>query len=201
MTEEAAALDVSTDDADQAAFVADVLPSLTELDPKHDEYKAASLALRERFSNGSTRTSKARAAAIVAMRLGGMKSREIGKVLGIKPDMVRMVLYRARKNGTCTDIRVLLENDSAALALESLNTHLRKKDKDVTLETMKGLGYFKHYSNNKNEGGAAFTMPALQVNVVLQHGGPAPLPGQAHDFSEAAVGTPRVDDAEIVDAL
>lgn len=137
---------------------------------------------------------RARAQAILAMANAKMSKAQIAKALEMKPNAVKVALWRLRSKGLLNDLRDILENDSAALAVDSLNYHLKKKDPDLTAETLKGLGFFKNHSHAKHEGGGSgFTMPPLQVNVVFGAGA-VPLPGQAPDFSEAVVGTPRVDE-------
>lgn len=129
-----------------------------------------------------------RSTVMLVMRQQGYTRREIGKFLNITPNAVRVALNRARAAGKLNDLRAILENDSLALAVESLNFHLKKKDKDLTLETLKGLGQFKSYNNTKNEGAPGFTMPSLTVTVVN-----APNHAGEQVIVSAPVGTPRED--------
>jgi hypothetical protein len=144
-------------------------------------------------TNEQTVRMRVNAQALLALAQAGHTRRQIATALKMTPNAVKVALWRLRSAGLLNDLRDKLANDSAALAVDSLNFHLRKKDKDVTIETLKGLGHFKNHSNTKHEGGAGgFALPPLQVNVVFNQGA-QPLPGQAPDFSEAVVGVPRDD--------
>lgn len=131
-----------------------------------------------------------KANAILILRQQGKNRREIGRMLGMTPNAVRVALWRARKAGRLNDIRSILENDSAARAVESLNYHLDKKDKDSTFKTLEGLGLFRSYNNSKMEAGAGFVMPALNVTIVN-----APNQGEQQIVS-TPIGVPRKDKAE-----
>jgi hypothetical protein len=102
------------------------------------------------------------------------------------PNAVRVALNRARAANKLNDIATVLGSESAALAVESLNSHLKKKNLDATLETLKGLGHFRNYNNSKNEHVGSAGMPALVVNVM------APAVG-AVQIATAPVGVPRED--------
>jgi hypothetical protein len=133
-----------------------------------------------------------RANAILAMAQAKMTRQQIAKQLGVKPNAVRVALWRLRSKGLLRDLQDKLENDLTALAIDSAQTHLKAKDKEFTLEHLKGVGFYKNHSHAKHDGGAGFVMPPLQVNVVFNQGA-QPIPGQAPDFSEAVVGVPRDD--------
>src|SRR4051812_31107430 len=81
-------------------------------------------------TNARNVRSRIRASAILALRSQGFNRMEIGKMVGLTPNAVRVALYRARRAGAINDLRDILQNDSMALAIESLNYHLKKKDKD-----------------------------------------------------------------------
>lgn len=134
---------------------------------------------------------KFRATALLVLRMQGYSRREIGQLMGMTPNCVRVSLNRARQKGHLGDLRAILENDSAALAVESLNFHLKKKDKDVTVETLKGLGHFRTYNHSKMEGVAGASMPALSVTIVN-----APnADGGQQAIVSTPVGMPREDAA------
>jgi hypothetical protein len=142
------------------------------------------------YAKGLTeRNAKARlkASAILILRQQGYNRREIGRMVGLTPNAVRVALWRARQAGKLNELRGILENDSLALAIESLNFHLKAKDKDATFETLKGLGQFRDYNNSKIDGAPAFTMPALQVTIVN-----APNAG-GQQIVSAPIGVPRED--------
>lgn len=140
------------------------------------------LSLRE----GKART---KATVLLVLRQQGRSMREIASLLEMTPNAVRVALQRARAAGKINELRGLLENDSLALAVESLNHHLKKKDKDATFKTLEGLGHFRNYNNSKMEGGAGFTMPPLTINIVNapNNGGMQQIVGSA------PVGAPRED--------
>lgn len=130
---------------------------------------------------------KMRATALLVLKQQGYNRREIGRMLNMTPNAVRVALNRARQAGKLNDLRSILESDSAALAIESLNFHLQKKDKDATFKTLEGLGHFRNYNNSKMEGGVGFQMPSLTVTIVN-----APNAGQQAIVSNP-IGTPRED--------
>lgn len=128
-----------------------------------------------------------RATALLVLKQQGYSRHEIGRMLGMTANAVRVALNRARQAGRLNDLRSILENDSLALAIEGLNFHLKKKDKEAVFKTLEGLGQFRNYNNSKMEGGAGFTMPALSVTIVN-----APNAGQQQIVS-SPVGVPRED--------
>lgn len=129
-----------------------------------------------------------RAQAILLMRERGYSVRDIARMIGSSPKGVAQALYRARKAGRLDDLRGVLEHDSLALAVDGLNHHLRAKDKEAIFETLKGLGQFRQYHNNKHDGMPSGGMPPLTVNIVNA----APGSAQALVVSEP-MGTPRED--------
>lgn len=129
-----------------------------------------------------------RGTAILVLRQQGYNRREIGRMVGMTPNAVRVALWRARQSGRLNELRGILEHDSLALAIESLNFHLKKKDKDCTIETLKGLGQFKSYNNSKVDGTPGFTMPALTVTIVN-----APNQGGQQAIVSDPIGSPRAD--------
>lgn len=137
--------------------------------------------------NERTARARSKAAALLILKQQGYTRREIGRMLGMTANAVRVALNRARATGRLNDLRSVLENDSLALAIEGLNHHLRKKDKDAVFKTLEGLGHFRNYNNSKMEGGAGFVMPSLSVTIVN-----APNAGEQMIVSQP-VGQPRVD--------
>lgn len=128
-----------------------------------------------------------RATALLVLKQQGYSRHEIGRMLGMTANAVRVALNRARQAGRLNELRGILENDSLALAIEGLNFHLKKKDKEAVFKTLEGLGHFRNYNNSKMEGGAGFTMPALSVTIVN-----APNAGEQQIISQP-VGVPRED--------
>lgn len=137
---------------------------------------------------------RARAGALLALAQAGKSRAEIAKALGMKPNAVKVALWRLRSAGLLNDLRDKLQHDVAANAVDCVNRAIVKdRNVDVAMEALKGVGFWKNHSHSKHEGGpGGFQMPPLQVNVIFGNGA-QPLPGQAPDFSEAVVGTPRED--------
>jgi predicted transcriptional regulator len=156
-----------------------------------------SAVARLKFLQGSNEQAvraRIRANRLIALAQAGYTRRQIAKLLGLKPNTVKVALWRARSSKRLNDLRDMLENDTSALAVDTVNHHLRKHDKDVAIEHLKGMGFYKNHSNVKNEGGSGFTMPPLTVNVLVKNDlGAAPVTPETFDTSEMCVGVPRED--------
>lgn len=157
-------------------------------DVESDEKSSLVKAIRARQTRA-----RLRAAALITLKGQGYSYGQIAEMVGLSVNAVKLACKRARARGKLNDLRATLENESMALAVDSLNHHLRAKDKQMTIEHLKGMGQYRHYNNNHNDGVPGFTMPALQVNVVVQAGMPAPTP-ETFDVSDGEIGVPRVDD-------
>jgi hypothetical protein len=150
-------------------------------------------------SNEQAVKARLRAHSLLALAQAGYNRVQIAKMLGVKPNTVKVALWRARRVGRLNDLKDALEHDTSALAVDRVNSAIRKGDAkaaDVAIEHLKGVGLYKNHSNVKNEGGAGFTMPPLQINVVVKNeiGAPAVTP-ETFDVSEMSVGVPREDTA------
>src|SRR5262252_8218465 len=149
-------------------------------------------------SSEKTVRNRYRAQAILTLRAQFKWSRrDIARAFGMTENAVKVALWRARSGGLLNDLRDILEHDVAANAIDRVNAVIQDRKNprgdDHAIRTLEGLGHFRNYSHQKNEGAAGTSLPPLQVNVVIQQGA-QPLPGQpALDHSEAAVGTPRED--------
>ncbi len=132
--------------------------------------------------------------ALVSMKQAGLSNRKIAQILGVKETTVRINVWRARQAGQLNDLRDILEHDVSALAVDTITHHLKRKDKDVAIEHLKGVGLYVNHSNRKNEGGGpGFVMPPLQVNVVVQNQGGATVTPETFDVSEGEFGVARED--------
>lgn len=135
---------------------------------------------------------RARGQAVLIMKTSGMTRRQIGRVLNISENAVKMILIRARRANRLNDLRDILEHDVAANAIDRVNGAIlnKKSEKgvDVAVKTLEGLGHFRNYSHSKNEGAAGASMPALQVNVVFGPGQTESAPLDAN-----VVGVARTD--------
>lgn len=136
--------------------------------------------------------SRAKGAALLILRQQGYTRKQIGQLLGMAPNAVRVALNRARAQGKLNELRGILENDSLALAVEGLNYHLEKRDKDAIFKHLEGMGHWKSYSNNKTDGGGATTLPPLTVNIQVAQLAPG-VSGQPVVVSEP-MGKPREDE-------
>lgn len=138
---------------------------------------------------------RARRAHLLNLAKAGFTRKQIAKLLGVKENTVKVALWRARASGELNDLRDILAHDTTALAVDTVNHHLKKKNPSVAIEHLKGIGLYKNHSNVKNEGVPSSGLPPLQVNVVFQQapGVSAPTP-ETFDVSEACVGVQRVDE-------
>lgn len=131
---------------------------------------------------------------ILALTRAGHSIRKIAEMKGLKQNTVKQVIFRARRSRVLNDLREILEHETTALAVDTVNHHLKKKNADVAVEHLKGMGLYKNHSNVKNDGGGAgFQMPPLQVNVVVQNVAELAKRPESFDYSEGAVGVPRED--------
>jgi hypothetical protein len=165
--------------------IADVMfPALPDPELAAAQAKPATV----RAARAQTERQRLKAAAILVLRAQGHGRDRIAKMLGMTPRAVRAALYRARAKGLLDDITGALEHDSLALAVDGLNYHLERKDKDAIFETLKGLGRFRQYSWAKHDG-ALTQMPPLTVNIITA----PPRPDQGEVVVSTPMGTPRED--------
>lgn len=163
--------------------------------PDADKSAVARLQFALRAKEGAVRA-RVRGNQLIALAKAGYTRHQIAKLLGMKPMTVKSCLYRARRDGRLRDLQDMLQHDTSALAVDAINSALRQKDSSVAIEHLKGMGFYKNHSNIKNEGGAGFAMPPLQVNVVVKNEfGAAPTTAETFDVSEQSVGVPREDTA------
>lgn len=168
----------------------------------------AEIALQERQRKQKwtslPKTSKIRAliAKATAMRIDGMSTEEIATALNVKPATIRQYRWIAAKKGwlTTSDPHDYAENILVHRAVSNLEELLHARnavnglpDKEVTLETVKGLGIFKDHSKPEQAVNAQANM--LTINVVLPQGTALPQvrPGNAG-------GSPAYVDGSVVDA-
>lgn len=117
-----------------------------------------------------------------ALRLRGNKVREIAQYLGLGERRVRLLLRQARQDGNLVDTLADLQFEALPLAVEKLITKLENGDWDAIKETLKGLGAFRHYSQQDNAGQQDNRQ--LQVNFIMP-----PQPQALNP--KGIVGTPR----------
>lgn len=132
--------------------------------------------------------------AMIALVQAGHDRFSIAKLLGIKENSVRVALWRARARGELNDLRAILEHESSALAVNAINHHLRKKNPEVAIEHLKGMGFYKNHSHVRNDGVPPQGLPPLQVNIVLTNAPGSPNPtAETFDVSPLAIGVARED--------
>lgn len=142
-------------------------------------------------------TMRAHMAKIIALRVLGRSVTQIGEELGLKPQTVSNYMHLAGKKGflkqTAPQERMEFEVPHKAVRnlvelLDTPDPRTNRPDKEVTLATLSGIGYFKTHTAVKNEN-AAPTM-AFQLNVV-NVGPEAPV------SDDSMGGTPGFVDGEV----
>lgn len=93
--------------------------------------------------------------AVIAMRAQGVKMKEIGEALGHSEDVLRQYLSRAYKRGWINTREMDAPDDALDLlkskVVRNVEEFLDQRDKDVTVETAKGVGLFKTHQVMKGE--------------------------------------------------
>lgn len=127
-----------------------------------------------------------RMAQCVALRLVGLSSSQIADQLGLETSTVNQYLYVARSKGKLADIAEILDHQIVPMAIENLLEGIKEKDKEYTLEVLKGRGAFRTHSHQASTGSAA--PMHLQISVEMPKGASGKvidvIPGQV-------LGTPR----------
>lgn len=135
--------------------------------------------------------------AALALKAQGIKNKEVAESLGITVNTLKTYMYRAHKAGWLHIEQFEDPDDKLEIVLKSktirnLNTFLDKVDKDITLETAKGLGLFKQHQSIKNDAVAPIGI-ALSVNVEMPASGAVPV------ARVGSIGGQPYFDAEVVD--
>lgn len=166
----------------------------------------AELALIERQSKqkwtGLPPKSKirAKAAAIVALKIAGKTNEEIAAEVGLSERSLRQYLWIAGKNGwlTTQDPHEVAGSVLVHRAVSNLEELLHARnavtglpDKEVTLESLKGLGVFKDHS--KQEAPTNQQANMLTINVVMPEG------AQAQVRPGTTMGSAAYVEGEVVD--
>jgi predicted transcriptional regulator len=145
-----------------------------------------------------------RAQVLLTLRAQGFSVPETARMVGMTPTAVKKALTRARAAGRLNDLRGILRNDSLARAVDGLNHHLDKKDKDAIFKTLDAVGGEVGWQAGRQApsvtGGAQ--LPPLQLTIVNQLGAtvaPAvtaggPIGGAPCAPGTVLVGTARVDE-------
>lgn len=112
--------------------------------------------------------------AAVALKAQGMKNDAVAEQLGITKNTLKVYMYRAHKSGWLNIASFEDPDDKLEIVLKSktianLDAFLDARDKEVTLETAKGLGLFKQHQMIKTDAAPAIGI-ALSVNVEMPTG-------------------------------
>jgi predicted transcriptional regulator len=152
--------------------------------------ESAETRRRRAAQSDTPETRRVKANTLLLMQTQGYSRKDIGKTLGMTETAVKHALTRARHANRLDDLRRTLEIDSRALAIEGLNYHLEKRDKEAIFKTLKGLGDFRTYTNNRHDSGGVLGMPPLTVTIVNNPG----TVGRAEKIIESSpMGAPRED--------
>lgn len=155
---------------------------------------------KKRLSLKQPKDSKVRRTvfAALAMKAQGKKNDEIAEACGITKNTLKTYMYRAHHRGWLTVESLEDPDDALEVVLKTktvrnLDEFLEKRDKDVTIESAKGLGLFKTHQIVKNDQPAALAF-ALSVNVEMPPPGAAPLVARI-----GSVGGQPYFDAEVIE--
>jgi hypothetical protein len=138
----------------------------------------------------------------VALRAQGLRGQEVADALGVKYDTMKTYLKRATARGwlninSFDDHEDKVEYVLADKAIRNANELLDGRDKDMTIETLKGTGIFKQHQAVKMEGNANIGL-ALKVQVEMPtFAGPLPTVRAGSVGGTAGVSIPV--DAEIIE--
>lgn len=120
---------------------------------------------------------RAKAATICAMKIQGHSTDEIAEHLGLKPASVRQYMWIAGKNGwlTTQDPHDIAEYELTHRVVSNLDELLHARsaitglpDREVTLESAKGLGVFRDHNKPQEEINQQANM--LTINIITPEG-------------------------------
>jgi len=138
----------------------------------------------------------------IALRAQGMKGQAVADMLGVKYDTMKSYLQRATARGwlnlsSFNDHEDKVEYVLADKAIRNANELLDERDKDMTIETLKGTGIFKQHQAVKMENTTNVGL-ALKVQVEMPtFSGPVPVVRPGSVGGTAGVQIPV--DAEIIE--
>lgn len=171
---------------DPKKFANDLVPAL----PKRTRRKPPTHPTRRKFFEAAMQRAdeaRRRAAVIVAMKIQGYTNVEIARMLKLHRDSVKRVLALARKKYGLADHIDQLHFEVVPEAIETIHHHLkRNRDKDLAVDTLKGVGIFETHSKGNGHGGPV--SQSLTLNVVNQRSAESD-----REVVGEIVGTPRED--------
>jgi transposase len=134
---------------------------------------------------------RSRVAEWAVYRSQGLKDPEIAERLGITVGSLHVYVRKAAREGwlKLDDPMDRLEHVLAPVAVDNIEYYLNRKDKQMTIETAKGIGLFRSHQAVKLDGAATQVALALKIDVI---GVPT------EPIKENVIGCPRIMDAEVV---
>jgi hypothetical protein len=114
---------------------------------------------------------------VSALHLQGYRIRTIQAALKMSRIGVEWCLREARRRGELTQTLEhalqTIDTEAVPLAVESLLSHLRRQDKELTWKVLAGRGMFPHLTKAKTDGPSATQPMAFQFNFVMPDGSAA----------------------------
>ena len=151
------------------------------------------MAKSAKSPNGQIRKAKM-VAAVMALRMQGMKRGEIAGHLGINPMTVSKLLQSIRKNHEASAQLLRLDQIGIPLAIDNVLTGLEEGDKDYTQDLMKGRGLYRTHKSID----AQVTKTVLEMKIIVTDPRPEMIAGSAPARPGSIVGSPMTIDAVTV---
>ena len=116
----------------------------------------------------SRRSRRDRVAEWVLLRSQGMKNVDIAAKMGIQASSLNTLISKSVREGWLIfeSPADRLEYELAPKVVDNIKHFLDEKDKQVTLETAKGLGLFKTHQALKVEGDGAPAVIAIKIDMI-----------------------------------
>lgn len=128
----------------------------------------------------------------------GYTTKEIAEITKLSVRQVEITRKMLRQNKAIVagmeEALERIDNEAIPLAVDSMIAHLRREDKEMTIEALKGRGLFKTHVNQKNTGDPVGGNRSFNINIVVAPG-QAPPQVSGGDIVSLGVGAPRTDDA------
>lgn len=117
---------------------------------------------------------QARVAIVAGLKTEGYSRKQIAKALQMSVSGVAWCIRKARERKLLvdgmTETLKLIEDEALPLAVEGLLKDLRLGNQTAYLETLKGRGLLRNYTQVKQEGGGNQANMAFQFNFVTPDG-------------------------------
>jgi AraC-like DNA-binding protein len=109
----------------------------------------------------------------VALKLADWSIPDIAQELGVAPGWLTRAFSEFQQNVDQESIAQRLDKTAVPLAVDNLIHGLLAGDKDMTLETLKGRGFFKRHSDGSEGLGGTKEIPPLRIEFVSPAGAAA----------------------------